>query len=211
MIETLIVPGLNGSGQGHWQREWAERDPASKLVEQDDWSRPVLSEWLHALEAHIESAPGVVLVAHSLGCALVAALAQRPAASHIAGALLVAPADLGALSLSVPSIEAFERHSRARLPFPSILVASRNDPFMTLEGARAHAARWGSALVDIGHAGHVNVASGFGHWPDGFVLADGLRGRAPARASKQPASVTPTSWRKAHNLHLAHDTGLGIN
>lgn len=182
MIETLIVPGLNGSPEGHWQRHWAHRDASSELVEQEEWSKPRLTDWLHTLEARIEaSAPGVILVAHSLGCALVGILAGRPAASHVSGALLVAPADLGSLAELHPTIREFAAAQAAArdevLPFASILVASRNDPFMPYAGAARLAARWGSALVDLGEAGHVNIASGYGPWDDARTIADGLRGR----------------------------------
>lgn len=182
MIDTLIVPGLNGSPEGHWQRHWADRDPSAELVEQENWAEPRLTDWLHALEARIEaSAPGVILVAHSLGCALVRLLAARPAASHVGGALLVAPADLPALAELHPTVRDFAAAEAAgrdeALPFASILVASRNDPFMSFAGASRLAARCGSALVDLGQAGHVNIASGYGPWDDARTIADGLRGR----------------------------------
>ncbi len=181
MISTLIVPGLDGSGPGHWQRLWAERDPQAELVEQEDWAEPVLSDWLHQLEARIAEAPGCVLVAHSLGCVLVAHLANRSSAAHISGALLVAPADIEKLARRRPDLSDFRLGRLAPLPFPSILVASRNDPFMGWREAGAHAAGWGSALVDLGHAGHINLDSGFGAWPDAEILADGLRASTPAK------------------------------
>lgn len=182
MIRTLIIPGYRGSEAGHWQRLWAEDHPASDIVEQEDFSRPDFAEWLHVLEARLAAAPGAVLVAHSLGCALVAHLATRPAAAHVGGALLVAPADVDALACDVSDFSTFAPLPRAALPFPSILVASRNDPFMRYERAEALAHAWGSGLVDLGRAGHINVASGFGPWPEGVILAEALRGRQAAAA-----------------------------
>lgn len=189
MIETLIVPGLDGSGAGHWQRLWADRDPASDVVEQEDWATPVLSDWLHALEARIVEAPNSVIVAHSLGCLLVAQLAGRPAASHVAGALLVAPPDMARLARERPDLADFAVASGERLPFASIFVASRNDPYMSWPRAEALAKEWGSALIDLGRAGHINVDSGHGHWPEGPILADGLRAMR-AKASRHPASLS---------------------
>ena len=209
MVETLIVPGLNGSPQGHWQHHWAGEDTHSELVEQEDWERPVLADWLHALEARIAaSAPGVIVVAHSLGCALVSALSGRPAASHVGGALLVAPADVSSLSDSHPTVRSFAGASDAALPFASILVASRNDPFMSFRAAERQAAVWGSAFYDLGEAGHVNIASGFGPWDDARTLADGLRGRV----SIAPAARLPgRSWWNQPQAHAAraYDSGLG--
>lgn len=211
MIETLIVPGLNGSPAGHWQNHWAEQDRSAELVGQEDFVHPVLADWLYTLEARIEaSAPGVILVAHSLGCSLVAALAGRPAASHVGGALLVAPADLGALSDSHPSVRTFAGSAEAELPFASILVASRNDLFMSFSGAERQATAWGSALYDLGEAGHINIASGFGPWVDAHTLADGLRGRVSHAPASPPRSL---SWWASVHLQAApaHDTGLGIH
>lgn len=210
MIETLIVPGLNGSPTGHWQHHWAGEDPRASLVEQEDWQRPVLVDWLHALEARIaESAPGVILVAHSFGCSLVAALAGRPAATHVGGALLVAPADIEALMDRHPSVRSFAATPSGELPFASILVSSRNDPFMSFKSAERQAAVWGSALHDMGEAGHINIASGFGPFADAPTLADGLRGRASrATATRRPRSW----WGEIQPLSPgAHDAGLGTN
>lgn len=210
MTETLIVPGLNGSPAGHWQHHWLEIDPQAVLVEQEDWARPVLVDWLHQLEAALmASRPGVILVAHSLGCALVAALAGRPAASHVGGALLVAPADVASLSQTVPTAASFAQSAQARLPFASILVASRNDPYMRFEGAERCAATWGSALYDLGAAGHVNIASGFGPWPDALTLADGLRGRPARQTRLARGGASHTAGVRLGGPRL-HDSGLGL-
>ncbi|WP_205169952.1 alpha/beta hydrolase, partial [Burkholderia sp. LMG 13014] len=53
-----------------------------------------------------------------------------------------------------------------RLPFPSIVAASRNDPLARFERVEALAAGWGSQLVDLGEVGHLNPASGYGEWRD---------------------------------------------
>lgn len=211
MIDTLIVPGLNGSPDGHWQRHWADSDPSADIVEQENWSVPVLSDWLYALEARIMGcAPGVVLVAHSLGCSLVAALAGRPAAAHVGGALLVAPADVRPLSAAYPTVAAFDAGSGVQLPFTSILVASRDDPFMSFARAERQAGRWGSAIFDLGTAGHVNIASGFGPWPDAATLAAGLRGRGRPVSHR---SGRPRSWwgEIRPDTNRSHDSGLGVS
>ncbi|WP_328822361.1 RBBP9/YdeN family alpha/beta hydrolase [Micromonospora rubida] len=63
------------------------------------------------------------------------------------------------------------------LPFPSILAASCNDPMMAYERAAHYAGRWGSALVDLGDAGHVTTADGYGPWPLAEELIAQLMGR----------------------------------
>jgi predicted alpha/beta hydrolase family esterase len=174
MSPTLIIPGFKGSEAGHWQRQWLEDDKNAQMVEQDDWFFPVLSEWLYKLEAKLVENPGAVLVAHSLGCILVSHLSRRPAAAHVAGALLVAPADAEAMTKKDSRFASFAPIPRDELSFPSIVVASRNDEYMSFSKANALAKIWGSGFVDLGFSGHINPASGFHHWPEGPVLASGL-------------------------------------
>jgi predicted alpha/beta hydrolase family esterase len=67
-------------------------------------------------------------------------------------------------------IKDFSPIPRRLLPFPSIVVSSSNDPFLTVDRARELARDWGSRLVDIGPAGHINGDSGLGDWPEGKRL-----------------------------------------
>jgi predicted alpha/beta hydrolase family esterase len=60
------------------------------------------------------------------------------------------------------------------LPFPSIVVASEDDPWVSLERAGFFAERWGSRFQNIGKAGHINLAAGFGPWPQGLELLQQL-------------------------------------
>ncbi|MEO3997462.1 alpha/beta hydrolase [Mesorhizobium sp. CAU 1732] len=179
MTATLIVPGLNGSGEGHWQDIWLKEQPETHLVNQHDWRHPDLSEWLGALEHELIAHPGALLVAHSLGALLAAHLAGRPAADHVAGALLVAPCDLDAVERLHPGLVSFGEFPTKPLPFPSILAASSNDPYLPHAQAHRMAATWGSGLIDMGDAGHINIASGHGRWTDGYLLAASLGGERP--------------------------------
>jgi len=174
--ETLILPGLNGSPEDHWQRHWARDQSDSRIVEQDNWTCPALDSWLERLESAIEAFPGDVrLVAHSLGCVLAANLANHRLASRVRGALLVAPCDLETTEKLHPCVINFGLMPRARLPFPSLVVGSLNDPYMSVERLRLTARCWGSALIDLGDAGHINIASGFGRWKAGYALLDLLK------------------------------------
>lgn len=179
MNRYLVIPGLNGSGPEHWQRWWINDHPDALLLDVDDLQNPRRDAWLATLESTLASSPGTIMVAHSLGAILVANLADRPAASHVAGALLVAPSDLATVERLHPGQVDFVATPQLELPFPSILVASRDDPYLTFEKAELLARSWGSGLVDLGFAGHVNVASGFGRWTDGYSLASGFM-RQPA-------------------------------
>lgn len=168
MIRTLLVPGLDGSPIPHWQQWWAATDPTAKIVEQHSWSEPTPEAWLTEIAAATLIHPGSVLVGHSLGAIAIAHLIASWPQVQIAGALLVAPAE--------PSRSArtarFGRISERELGIPAIVVASRNDPWMDQAQARDLSDAWGADLIDMGNAGHINVASGFGPWPEGKALRD---------------------------------------
>jgi hypothetical protein len=137
---------------------------------QDDWLAPKLPDWLATLDRHVlECAAPPVLVAHSLGCALVAHWAMD-ARRPVRGALLVAPVDVDAIARDLDEVKSFSPLPLAALPFPSIVVASADDPFVTPERAAAFARAWGSRLVTLEGAGHINADSGFGPWPEGRRL-----------------------------------------
>jgi predicted alpha/beta hydrolase family esterase len=172
---VLTVPGLGCSGPEHWQSRWEASAPvAFRRVEQRDWDRPDLDGWRRALEdAVVAAGPSALLAAHSLSCSLVAHWA-RTTRRAVRGALLVAPADLDAPS-APPETVGFRPMPLERLPFPSILVASDDDPYATLARAEAFATAWGSRLVVVRGGGHLNAQSRLGDWPAGLALLRELR------------------------------------
>jgi predicted alpha/beta hydrolase family esterase len=174
---VLILPGLGNSGPGHWQSLWELDDPSCRRVLQDDWDAPDCAAWVARLAEALESVAGpVVLAAHSAACAMVAHWAVDAGAGlvKVRGALLVAPSDPA--GPNYPAGPAgFAPVPQVPLPFASITVASDNDPYVTLERARQYAAAWGSELVVLPGAGHINVASGHGAWPEGRKLLSRLR------------------------------------
>jgi hypothetical protein len=172
---VLIVPGWGDSGPDHWQSLWEQAYPDVRRVIQRDWSYPVCSEWVQTLGREILAAGRpVVIVAHSLGCIALAHCARREALP-VRAALMVAPPDVEHPDFP-PVIEGFAPVPRDPLPFPSIVVGSRNDPFSDFERTRALAEAWGSRLVDAGNSGHLNAEAGFGPWPLGERLLAELRG-----------------------------------
>jgi len=172
---VLIVPGWGDSGPEHWQSLWESANPDFHRVSQRDWLYPVCAEWVATLEREIRAAGApVVLVAHSLGCHAIAHCASAPGLP-VRGALLVVPPDVERPDFP-PVIEGFAPVPRRRLPFRSIVVASRNDSFVDFARAEEFAKAWGSRLVDAGAAGHLNGEAGFGPWPLGEALLAELRG-----------------------------------
>lgn len=192
----LIVPGLNDSGPGHWQTAWAHRRDDCRRVELGCWELPLRGVWLSRLDQAVrESAPPVILVAHSLGCIAVAwwaSLLGDEAARRVAAALLVAPCDVERPDASEALLR-FAPAPEARLPFPSVVVASRNDRYASPETLARLAGAWGSRLVDVGACGHINAESGLGDWFEGQALLDDLiEGQcAPRRALPKGERLEP--------------------
>ncbi|WP_315126541.1 alpha/beta hydrolase [Comamonas antarctica] len=167
---VLIVPGWRDSGPGHWQSLWAEQLPGAQRVVQDDWITPHREAWVQRLEECVLSRPEpVVIVAHSLGCIATTHMGAE-AVGRVAGALFVAPADPERRAQLID----FAPVPSAALPYRSVLVASSNDPFCPIRLAGAYARAWGSELVRLQNAGHVNVESGHGPWPLGLALLQSL-------------------------------------
>lgn len=168
--DVLILAGLWNSGPEHWQSQWQARYPAWTKAEHRDWNCPERDEWVAELDAAIGACKGApILVAHSLGCMLVAHWARSGSPLKVAGAFLVAPSDVEAPSYPVP-VNGFAPIPLEPLPFPSMVIASTDDPYVSNERADTFARAWGSRLVRIGDAGHVNADSGHGPWPEGERL-----------------------------------------
>jgi predicted alpha/beta hydrolase family esterase len=180
----LVIPGLSGSGAGHWQQHWLADHDNAVLVDQSDWANPQAGRWLHRLERAVIANPGAILVAHSLGSILAARLAGSSVAPLVGGALLAAPADIERTSTLHARTYEFGALPAEPLPFPALVVASRDDVYMSLQKARALATSWRSPFVDIGNAGHINVASGFGRWIAGYELVGQVIARADRRAAR---------------------------
>lgn len=185
--QVLLLPGWQNSGPGHWQSRW-EALHGYHRVEQHDWQQPLRGDWSARLEEVVLSRPGpLVLVAHSLGCLLVAAWAAHSRhTGRIRAALLVAPGDAERPELQ-GQLRGWSPVVRQRLPFPSLLVGSRDDPLCRYERAQEFAAAWGARFHDLGSAGHINADAGLGDWAEGHALLKSLLAEAP------PTGAGPTA------------------
>ena len=166
----LIVPGYTNSGPNHWQTRWERKLSTARRVEQAEWSKPVREDWVARMIEEVNAAEKpVVIVAHSLGVAT-AIHALPHCTRQIAGAFLVAPPDVANPKIRPKHLMTFGPYPRDPLPFPSVMIASRNDSFGSYEHAGDIANAWGSLLVDAGDAGHINTESGHGPWPEGSMV-----------------------------------------
>lgn len=186
---VLVLPGLYDSGPAHWQSVWqaqATSLPVERVV-QREWAAPRCADWVarltHVMQEHTQD---VVLVAHSSACAMVAHWAREAPLAvvmRVRGALLVAPSDpLAAVYPSGPS--GFAPVPLHALPFPSTVVASRTDEYVTFAQAEHYAAAWGSRLWDLGDAGHINADAGYGAWPEGWRAVEELAAAPHCRVAR---------------------------
>jgi predicted alpha/beta hydrolase family esterase len=173
--DILIVPGYDNSGPDHWQTRWERQLSTARRVEQAKWREPERDAWATRIVEEVERAKRpVVLVAHSLGVVAVAHAASRLTSERVKGAFLVGLPDLDRPDFPIEIERPFAPIPRDPLPFPSVLVASRNDPYCSYEKAEDIAYAWGSVIVDAGESGHVNTASGHGPWPEGLMRFAGF-------------------------------------
>ena len=177
--DILVIPGLGGSGPDHWQSRWEAKIPAVRRVVQADWEKPELDTWRDRIVEEVErAARPVVLVAHSLGvlAAVHAApfLAKGESSGKVKGAFLVAPPSIEVLAGLDALDPAFLTVPGEPLPFPSLVIASRDDPFASFSDSEALAGTLGAELIDAGFSGHINSESGHGPWPEGLLRLAGF-------------------------------------
>jgi predicted alpha/beta hydrolase family esterase len=177
--EVLIIPGLGGSGPDHWQSRWEAKIPAVRRVVQADWEKPEFDAWRGRIVEEVgRAARPVILVAHSLGvlAAVHAApfLAKGESRGKVKGGFLVAPPSAKVLAGLDALDPAFLTFLDEPLPFPSLVIASRDDPYSSFAESEALARSLGAELIDAGFSGHINSESGYGPWPEGLMRFAGF-------------------------------------
>jgi hypothetical protein len=189
MTTVLIVPGLRDHVERHWQTILARRLPNVRSVPPMGREDLDCAARVRAIERFAQAVPGpLLIVAHSGGCIMLAHWAQQTRRA-VRGALLAVPPDFERpMPEGYPTVEALQANGwlpvpRARLPFPSIVAASRNDPLAGYSRVAGLADAWGSELVDLGDVGHLNPASGYGDWPRADEFIATLSAAADARVA----------------------------
>ncbi len=183
--DILVVAGHEGPGAAHWQSRLIAKLSAARLVEQEDWLYGSLDVAVNRLVDAVEQATKpVIFVAHSAGTILVAhaipTLRVCGLVERAKGGFLVAPPNEQSLRALHGIDPKFALVPRDPLPFPSVLVASSNDPHSSLEDSSDLALAWGSKLIEAGASGHINTESGHGPWPEGMMSFAGFISRLPA-------------------------------
>ena len=166
-MHYLIVPGLNNSDEKHWQTFWERSLPSTQRVQQRSWDNPQKEEWIAKLGETIQSLnQDTIIVAHSLGVATtVMYLTQNQGKipAHVKGAFLVSPSDVD----NIEVIKSFAPMPLEKLTIPACIVASENDPFVSMDRAEFFANAWGVSLFNAGKLGHINSATDLREWDQG--------------------------------------------
>jgi uncharacterized protein len=170
-LDLIFASDLSGAPSDRWQARWAAKLSTASSLELDP------REDHDALIAAVTSAASgarrpVVFVAHSVGALAVAHAAPALAGLDVRGAFLVAPPADAALRTRLAN--PWPETPRDRLPWRSVLIASRTDPSASPEHSRELAEAWGSTFVDAGDAGRIDAESGHGPWPDGLLRLAGF-------------------------------------
>lgn len=191
MVAYVIVPGIGGSGEQHWQTHWERRwGRDARRVEPRSWDEPDLDDWVDAVDRCVtdlaRQTDQVIVVAHSLGCwAAVEWDARadregrltrdaRARRAPVAAMLLVAPPDPAGDAFPRAAAASFSGLAVRPLTCRSTVVASSDDPYCAVEVARGFASGWGSTFRNAGYLGHLNAASGLGEWDGGKAVLNEL-------------------------------------
>lgn len=170
-FDFLLLPGLGNSGADHWQSHWSAAFPNASRVLQDNWDEPRREDWLHRLDHHVAAGKRpAILIGHSLGTALAVQWLASRTPGRIKAALLVAPSDVESASHTPEEVRDFAPLPQTRLPVPTVVVASGNDPYVDFNRAKTFADIWGAEFFDAGELGHINAASRLGLWPQGLLV-----------------------------------------
>ena len=170
MTNYLIVPGLGNSGPEHWQTYFQKSGNNFYRIEQQEWDEPTCEAWIETIDKNVAKfdLSTVILIGHSLGCAAIVHWVSKYKRT-IKGALLVAPSDPEAPGYTFPAI-GFAPMPLYKINFKTIVVASANDIWVSLERAQYFGGKWGSEFINLGNAGHINAVSGHTNWIEGLSI-----------------------------------------
>ncbi len=174
MVAYVIIPGIDGSDERHWQSLWENQWGASAVrIAPASWSMPDLSDWVAAVQTAYEIASRrdgqVALVAHSLGCWAAAQWLDKVRPDGVS-AFLVAPPDLQGPAFPRQAASTFLDLSARPLPCRSLMVAGEDDPYCDPTTSASFAHEWQAQCHLIASHGHINSDSGLGDWQVGREL-----------------------------------------
>jgi hypothetical protein len=172
-VPTVIIPGWQGSGDGHWQT-WLEEQlhaagRETRRPDFADFDRPELDDWSRALRTALSELPGGFdVVAHSLGAVLwlhhVTNAGRSPQPARV---LLVAPpsprteiAEIAGFFPPPLGVDAVRAGAGG-----TVLVAGDDDPYLPEGIAEAYGRPLKIATTVVPGGAHLNPDAGYGAWP----------------------------------------------
>jgi uncharacterized protein len=170
MNKYFIIPGLGNSGPEHWQTYLENSGTNFQRINQQEWDVPNCADWIQTIDNVLSNydLSQVILIGHSLGCATILHWAVQYN-KVIKGALLVAPSDIEAQHYMFP-VKGFSPMPKQKVDFKTIVVASSDDIWVSIDRAKYFANCWGSEFINIGNAGHINAETGYGQWTKGLEI-----------------------------------------
>lgn len=172
---TLLLSDLDCEVGGYWQRHWIEGRIDCRAVDLGNARQPDRNSCVMRLDHALRrvGAP-VILVGHGVGALTIAAwtgLMSSESESAVAGALLIAPCDPMAEGAD-PRLQCFAPLPTTIFTFPTLVVASDDDPAISAERAFSLARQWGAGFARFGECGHFMPSDGLGWWDEGEELLD---------------------------------------
>lgn len=167
----INVPGLGGSGDRHWQTYWERAFTEIDRVEQSDWDHPDCETWVNQLHKTLLKHAGksIVLIGHSLGCVTILHAAAANKLPGVVAVFLVAMPDVERADFP-KECSGFTPMPRIKLPFPSLMIASENDPYITSSDLKKWADIIGSNFISVGEREHIGTKANLGYWEEGQGL-----------------------------------------
>ena len=167
--DILFVPGADALDDGHWLARWESRLATGRFAVHPHHCVDLAALSKNLQEAAANATRPVVLIGHSFGALGIAHAAAALPAGLVRGAFLVSPPSSRAVGVHAGVDPAFAPPPSTPLPFPSLLIVSRDDPHATYEEMETMALDWGAQVIDAGAAGHIDARSGHGPWPEGLM------------------------------------------
>lgn len=166
--KILILHGWGGSDFPHWQ-SWLAAEIAKdygcvSFLKLSNPDFPNKNEWIEELAEELKNFKPNIVVCHSLANILWFHLCNELKITKIEKLFLVAPPSLEC------KVEELKSFFPCKIPTnlyakEALLVASTNDPYMSLDEASSLAESLGIEMVILQNAGHINTDGGYGEWP----------------------------------------------
>jgi len=187
---ALLLPDLDCEEPGYWQDHWIASRIDCRPVDLGHARRPDRNSLVSRLDHAMRGidAP-LILVGHGVGALAIAAwagLMSNESEVAVAGALLIGPCDASADGADV-RLQQFVPLPAAIFSFPALVVASDDDPGISVDRAFSLARQWGAGFARMGACGHFRPSDGLGWWSEGEDLLDRFIGLVePGRTRGMP-------------------------